>query len=210
MAANKVQNMHTTNSYDWQDWPSGPQTSAVGTPGGLNGGGIILSSLFSAGGYVQRGRHGSINLDQIFNNGMPNGIGIAIALNQFSTGAAALHSGQPVRFRVDSFRGQFGHLDRVAFMCGVVGMYRLSNAAGHKGKPGATATPGVSLNSARFVDTLNEVGTSYNNGLTLLDAAGNNGKAVMWFDARGVANMAINLVSTIKSGVEARFFITGM
>lgn len=204
MAGSKTQVEQTTRSYDWQDF-------GLAQPSGANSddGGIILSSLLSGGSRLQRGRHTMVNLDKIFPHGRPNGIGIAVLLNMTSTNSTAAFSGKAVRFRVDAYRGPKGHLDRIGNISAVVGMYKASATEGGMTRAGLGAANPIALNSARFADTMVE-NTSYNNGISFLDAAGNNGKASMWFDARGVANLGINLISTLNDVVEARFFITGM
>ena len=207
MAGARVQAEQTTQSYDWQDF--GP---AHRTGGAADDGGIILSSILSGGSYGLRLRHGAINLGPIFNRGIPNGIGIAAIANQYSTGSAGTVSAQPFRFRIDAYRGQYGHLDRIALICAVAGMYRTSTRDGHMTKTGpqpVDAAIGISLNSARFAHKMNEI-TSRNRGITFLDANGDHGKAAMWYDARGEGNLIANVVSTLNPGVEILFSITGM
>jgi hypothetical protein len=209
----RVQTEQVTKTHDWYDF----RTHIAGGASGDQGG-IILSGLTSGGSPDYRQRHGIISLDDIFHGNTPNGIGICAWLEIVSTvvlSSPSALSAKPFRFRVDGYRGRGGWLDRICFISAVTGRYLLSqhpgDSQGHPptvGSPAGDLISSLGLSAAHFAHQMNHV-TDYNWGLTFQDAAGNNGKAVAWFDVRGIPNLAVNIVSTILEGTEAGFAITG-
>jgi hypothetical protein len=160
---------------------------------------LNLSTVASGGSYKRRDTMGGvISINRLFPNGdVPNYLAICPVAGGGGKDAA-------FRFRVDIYHGPDSDLERICLISAVTGAYRTSSLP--TGTPVACA---IDTTSAWYCDTLNHV-TSYNNGVELVDAGGNNGRGYLFFDLMGATHVGVRSVSTLFTSAHVHFLAKGM
>lgn len=143
---------------------------------------VLSATALSGGSWQHRATHNVAQVTKLF-----GGVGVnAVTLLPW---AESTKPGSSIKFRVDVYRGLNAPAERVYAGSAILGGYLIS-AQPYMGVPGDS--PIAVTTSGRLFDEITG-GTDYWNGVTLQDAAGNNGGARLWFDLHGAEFIAFNV-----------------
>ena len=156
------------------------------------GGATVLSTLSSVGtsgpDFANIASYNAVKLGKIWGHEIgypPNGLIV-------TPWAESCKVTCSFKFQIGIYRYD-GNYERVCDVKATIGTYRLFKRAKVIGKGGERLS---AVNSSHYCDTL-VICNDYWDGVDKQDAAGNNGKASLRFDLRGVPYVALNVVSTI-------------
>lgn len=162
---------------------------------------IVLTTPATGGGWSRASARQTIYLSRLWDH-LPDYIMVTPVGEQ-------VQENQNVKFGIYAYRGAQNNLDRICLVSAVVGTYKVSALAPQANFIGNDHVTAAKYPLSTFYPDTLIITKNYGHTITKLDAATDNGKAVLVFDPMGAERITFGLVSTIAGSGKLSFELAG-